>query len=89
MVYGQGQATALDWHTKGKQCKSLNDLRGLTVGLSWVGTALAPTCEGTWGRMLEAQLNSHRQEAGLSTGAGFQLLGRGWKLTFSIAVRLI
>lgn len=35
-------------------------------------------------KVLETQLRSHYQEAGLSIGARFQLLGRGWKQNSSL-----
>ena len=37
---------------------------------------------GAGGGTLEARLSGPCQEAGLSVGAGFQPVGRDWKLTF-------
>lgn len=89
---GQDQAPVFDPDTKGNQWKNLNGLQGLRVGAQRGRTASAlryrqslVTGNGQgWGLggTLEEQLSGPCHEAGLSVRAGFQPVGRDWKLTF-------
>lgn len=66
-------------------------LQGQRVGAQWgrdrICTMRQQEYEGREfevEKVLETQLRSHCQEAGLSIGARFQLPGRGWKQNSSL-----
>lgn len=72
------------------QWKSLNNLRGLTVGLSGVGTTPTPTWEAMWRR---EGVGDPAQESLLGSRSvhcsKIPVAGRGWKVTFGLGVSWI